>query len=211
MGGANSGEFASRITIDKVTRMFPPLIRQRLEGTPISYEVVFETLFAEIHKALQYLGNSYEECRGMGSTLSLCWFTQGVMHFAHIGDTRIYHLPKVGQITQLTNDDTHVGWLRRTGQISEREARMHPAKNRLQKALGADNQFVNPQVGEITCAQGDRFLICSDGVTDGLSDQRIAEALDSCPKNLTPAQHLVAEAGECSGKDNATAVIVAVS
>ena len=211
MGGANSGEFASRITIDKVTRMFPPLIRQRLEGTPISYEVVFEALFAEIHKALQYLGDSYEECRGMGSTLSLCWFTQEVMHFAHIGDTRIYHLPKDGQITQLTNDDTHVGWLRRTGQISEREARMHPAKNRLQKALGADNQFVNPQVGEITCAPGDRFLICSDGVTDGLSDQRIAEDLDARHKNLTPAQHLVAEAVKYSGKDNATALFVAVN
>jgi len=87
---------------------------------------------------------------------------------------------------------------------------MHPAKNRLQKALGAGNQFVNPQVGEIPCSQGDRFLICSDGVTDGLSDQRIAEALKSCPRNLPPAQHLVAEAVLSSGKDNATAIIVAL-
>ena len=132
------------------------------------------------------------------------------MHFAHIGDTRIYHLPKDGQIIQLTNDDTHVGWLRRTGQISEREARMHPAKNRLQKALGAGNQFVNPQVGEITCMPGDRFLLCSDGVTDGLSDQRILEALKGCPRGITPARHLVSEAEASSGKDNVTAVIVAV-
>ena len=147
----------------------------------------------------------------MGATLSLCWFSQGVMHFAHIGDTRIYRLQGNGTITQVTNDDTHVAWLRRTGQISETEARMHPAKNRLQKALGADNQFVNPQVGEVSCAPGDRFLICSDGVTDGLSDQRIAEALDAHPKNLTAAQHLVAEAVKNSGKDNATALIVAVN
>ena len=76
------------------------------------------------------------------------------MHFAHIGDTRIYHLSKDGTLTQLTDDDTHVGWLRRTGQISELEARMHPAKNRLQKALGAGNQFVNPQVREISCSSG---------------------------------------------------------
>ena len=213
MGGANAGEFASRITVEKITRMFPPLIRQRSLGMPISYALVFEALFAEIHKALQYLGDSYEECRGMGSTLSLCWFSEGRMHFAHIGDTRIYHLPATergGGILQLTNDDTHVGWLRRTGQISEREARMHPAKNRLQKALGAGNQFVNPQVGEIPCMPGDRFLICSDGVFDGLADQRIAEVLGSCPKHRSPAQHLVAEAAVCSGKDNATAVIVAV-
>jgi protein phosphatase len=146
----------------------------------------------------------------MGSTLSLCWFSEEMMHFAHIGDTRIYHLSKDGTLTQLTDDDTHVGWLRRTGQISELEARMHPAKNRLQKALGAGNQFVNPQVGEISCSSGDRFLICSDGITDGLSDQRIAETLKGCPKGITPAQHLASEATTSSGKDNATAVIVAV-
>ena len=210
MGGANAGEFASRIVVDKITRMLPPLIRQRAIGTPIRYEGAFGALFSEINKALHYLGDSYEECRGMGATLSLCWFSGDTMHFAHIGDTRIYHLSKDGGILQLTDDDTHVGWLKRTGQIGEMEARMHPAKNRLQKALGAGNQFVNPQIGEIACHLGDQFLICSDGVTDGLSDQRIREALKACPKNLTPAEHLVTEAIESSGKDNATAVILAV-
>ncbi|MEI6080933.1 MAG: protein phosphatase 2C domain-containing protein [Verrucomicrobiota bacterium] len=211
MGGANAGEFASRIVVDKITRMLPPLIRQRASGKPIGYEGAFEALFSEINKALQYLGDSYEECCGMGATLSLCWFSGDTMHFAHIGDTRIYYMPKDGKILQLTNDDTHVGWLKRTGQISELEARMHPAKNRLQKALGAGNQFVNPQIGEIACRPGDRFLICSDGVTDGLSDQRIAEGLKECPKNRTPAEHLVAEAIESSGKDNTTALIVSIS
>jgi serine/threonine protein phosphatase PrpC len=212
MGGASAGEFASRITVEKITRMFPPLIRQRARGTPIGFVAAFEALFAEIHKALQYLGDSYEECQGMGSTLSLCWFSGGVLHFAHIGDTRIYHLTASGEggIVQLTNDDTHVGWLRRTGQISEREAREHPAKNRLQKALGAGNQFVNPQVGEVSYLPGDRFLICSDGVTDAFTDERIAEILKESPKKGTPAQHLVMEAVNYSGKDNATAMIVAV-
>jgi serine/threonine protein phosphatase PrpC len=211
MGGANAGEFASRITIEKITRMFPPLIRQRASGTPIGYEGAFASLFSEINKALQYLGDSYEECRGMGATLSLCWFSEEMMHFAHIGDTRIYHLSKDDTITQLTKDDSHVAWLRRTGQISELEARMHPAKNRLHKALGAGNQFVNPQIGEITCSSGDRFLICSDGITDGLSDARITEALKKCPKGIDPAEHLVSVAVASSGKDNATAVIVAIS
>ena len=211
MGGAKAGEFASRITVEKITRRFPPLLGLRGEGRPIGYNAAFESLFAEINKALEYLGESYEECRGMGATLSLCWFSGSTMHFAHIGDTRIYHLPKDDGIIQLTNDDTHVGWLRRTGQIGELEARMHPAKNRLQKALGAGNQFVNPQVGEVPCRPGDRFLICSDGVTDGLSDQRIAEVLEECPKNRTPAEHLAAASVESSGKDNTTALIVAIS
>jgi protein phosphatase len=69
---------------------------------------------------------------------------------------------------------------------------------------------VNPQIGEIACHPGNRFLICSDGVTDGLSDQRIAEVLKECPKQRTPAEYLVAEAVSSSGKDNATAVIVTI-
>lgn len=212
MGGAKAGEFASRITVEKITRMFPPLVRQRIAGTPIAYEAAFAALFAEIHKALQYLGESYEECRGMGATLSICWFSGQIMHFAHIGDTRIYHLPAAdtAAIIQLTKDDTHVGWLQRTGQISEREARMHPAKNRLQKALGAGNQFVDPQVGEVTCSPGDRFLLCTDGVTDAFFNDKIGEVLSECPKGTPPARHLVHEAIARSGKDNTTALLVAV-
>jgi serine/threonine protein phosphatase PrpC len=211
MGGAKAGEFASKITIEKITRLFPGLIRKRIAGKPIEYEAAFGALFAEIHKALQYLGDSYEECHGMGSTLSICWFSGGIMHFAHIGDTRIYHLPASGGgIVQLTKDDTHVGWLQRTGQISEREAKMHPAKNRLQKALGAGNQFVDPQVGEIVCSPGDRFLLCTDGVTDTLFNTKIQEVLAGCVSGTPPALHLVEESIRLSGKDNTTALLVEV-
>jgi len=211
MGGARAGEFASRIATEKITRMCPPLVSRRLSGTPIGFKAAYSRLFAEIHKALQYLGDSYEECRGMGATLSICWFSGEAMHFAHIGDTRIYHLPAGGGLVQVTNDDTHVAWLQRTGQISEVEARMHPAKNRLQKALGAGNQFVDPQIGEVPCKPGDRFLICSDGITDALSNAAIQEVLKECPKGISPADHLVHEAIHRSGRDNSTAVIIAVA
>ena len=210
MGGEKSGEFASRIAVEKITRRFPPLLGRRGQGKPIGFGAAFAALFAEIHAALQYLGDSYEECRGMGATLSIAWFSGGILHFAHIGDTRIYHLPSAGGIVQLTNDDTHVGWLQRTGQISEREARMHPARNRLQKALGAGNQFVDPQVGEVPCAKGDRFLLCTDGVTDAVFNDKIREILEECPEGTPPARHLVNEALGRSGKDNTTALLVEV-
>jgi len=210
MGGAKAGDFASRIAVEKITRMVPPLIRSRSSGIPIGFTAVLENLFVEIHKALQYLGESYEECRGMGSTLSLCWFSGDRMHFAHVGDTRIYRMGARGDLEQLTRDDTHVAWLLRTGAISPAEARIHPARNRLQKALGAGNQFVTPQVGEVECKPGDLFLICSDGVTDVLPDVRIAEILVEKPRKTTRAAHLLAEAMESSAKDNATAVIVAI-
>ena len=212
MGGAQAGEFASKIAVEKITRRFPPLLGQRGKGLPIVYQAAFEAVYAEINKALQYLGESYEECNGMGATLSICWFSDDTMHFAHIGDTRIYHLPggATGGIRQLTEDDTHVGWLYRTGQLSERDAKMHPAKNRLQKALGGGNQFVTPQCGEVSCKAGDRFLLCTDGVTDALYDMQLREILDDCPKGHSPAHHLVKVAIERSGRDNTTAMVITV-
>ena len=210
MGGANAGEFASKIAVEKITRRFPPLVGRRGQGRPIGYHGALDSLFQEINKALQYLGESYEECRGMGATLSICWFSGDTMHFAHIGDTRIYHLPAGGVIRQLTEDDTHVGWLQRTGTLSEREAKNHPAQHRLQKALGAGNQFVNPQVGEVPCSPGDRFLLCTDGVTDALYDDQLPGILSECPKGTDPARFLVRKAIERSGRDNTTALIVEV-
>ena len=211
MGGANAGEFASKIAVEKITRRFPPLVGRRGQGRPIGYHGALDSLFQEINKALQYLGESYEECKGMGATLSICWFSGATMHFAHIGDTRIYHLPAGGAIRQLTEDDTHVGWLQRTGTLSEREAKTHPAKHRLQKALGAGNQFVNPQVGEVPCSPGDRFLLCTDGVTDALYDDQLPGILSECPKGTDPALFLVRTAIERSGRDNTTALIVEVA
>src|SRR5271170_3433958 len=126
----------------------------------------------------------------MQATLSLCWFTPGWMYFAHIGDSRIYHLPKrKNEIRQLTQDDTHVGWLFRTGQINEREARAHPRRNLLQRALGGGNQFVEPQIGAAAYEAGDAFLLCTDGLVDGLYDDQLVELLRVNVEN--PAQQLV--------------------
>src|ERR1017187_1761950 len=86
----------------------------------------------------------------------------------HVGRSRIYYLPRDGGLTQLTHDHSHVGWLRRNGQINERESRTHPRRNALQQALGAGNQFIEPHIGAVAYRLGDRFLICSDGLNDGL-------------------------------------------
>jgi len=147
----------------------------------------------------------------MGATLSLCWFMPNWMYFAHIGDSRVYYLPMSGEgIKQLTHDDTHVGWLYRNKMINEREARTHPAKNSLQKALGAGHQFVDPQVGAVGYQPGDRFLLCSDGVIDGLFDAQIAEILGRREEGLNLAETLVHESLQRSGRDNTTAVVVEV-
>jgi len=214
LGGAQAGEFASRITVEKITRLLPPAFKQSAQGLKAGVEDVLEELFDQIHRALTFLGDSYEECAGMGATLSLCWFAPGWAYFAHIGDSRIYYLPaREGGIRQLTHDDTHVGWLFRQGQLNERQARDHPRRNVLQNALGAGHQFVNPQVGAVACEPGDLFLLCTDGLTEGLFNEQLLQLLrspDPAEAALDPARRLVAASLERSGRDNTTALVIAV-
>jgi protein phosphatase len=214
MGGAHSGEFASRIAIDKITRLLPRAYRLSAAGMNSGFSDVLESLFLSIHEELLRLGRSYEECSGMGATLTLAWITPQWLYFAHIGDSRLYYLPREGGIRQLSHDHSYVGWLRRQGTINEREAREHPGKNSLQQALGAGHQFVDPHIGAIAHRPGDRFLLCSDGVIDGLWDS----GLEDIVRHPSPARvhqpaafRLVEESMENSGRDNLTAIVVEVA
>lgn len=215
MGGAKAGEYASRTAVDKITKLLPRSFQQSAMGLTTDFEDVLEELFDQIHKALVYLGNSYEECNGMETTLSLCWFTPGWMYFGHIGDSRIYYLPARGEgIKQLSHDDTHVGWLFRNGKINEREARTHPRRNVLQKALGGRNQFVDPQVGAVAYEPGDTFLLCTDGLIEGLYDGHLVEILrstSSAAPEANVARRLVDTAVANDGRDNTTALVVSLA
>lgn len=212
MGGALAGEFASQITVEKVAHLLPRSFHQKAMGLEAGFSDVLTELFGQIHRALKFLGESYEECAGMEATLTLCWFTPRWMYFGHIGDSRLYYLPsRGGGIRQLSHDDTHVGWMLRNGQINEREARSHPRRNVLQKALGGGNQFVDPQVGAVSHEPGDMFLLCSDGLTDGLYDSALLDILRTPPPalaGLSPSQRLVTAALEASGRDNITALVI---
>jgi serine/threonine protein phosphatase PrpC len=211
MGGAKAGEFASRVAVEQITRLLPRSFAQRAAGLEAGNPDLLNELFTKIHKALVYMGGCYEECAGMETTLSLCWFSPGWMHFAHVGDSRIYYLPGAGgDIRQISHDDTYVGWLFREGKINEREARTHPRRNVLQKALGGGNQFVDPQLGAVGTESGDRFLICSDGLTEGLYDHHVADLMRSAGPSGNPARALVEASVELDGKDNTTAVVIEV-
>jgi protein phosphatase len=214
MGGAHAGEFASRIAVEKIINLLPRSFKQSAIGLETGFEDVLTELFGETHRALAYVGGSYEECHGMEATLSLCWFAPGWMYFGHIGDSRIYYLPaKADNLKQLSHDDTHVGWLFRNGKINEREARTHPRRNVLQKALGGGNQFVEPQVGAVSYEPGDIFLLCTDGLTDGLYDHHLVELLrppEAAPGD-NPARRLVEASLANSGRDNTTALVVQVT
>lgn len=209
MGGKAAGEFASKITIEKTTQLLPRSFRMGAKGMASGFNDVLGELFARIHKALTYLGDAYEECRGMGATLSLVWFTPDWLYFGHVGDCRIYYLPKDGGLKQLTEDHTRAGWLRRRGMINEREARNHPAKNALSQSLGSGYQFLEPQIGAVGYEPGDRFLICSDGLVDGIWDHHLEDLLRA-GEVPTLARSLVDESVQTSGRDNTTALVIEV-
>jgi serine/threonine protein phosphatase PrpC len=209
MGGANAGEFASRITKEAITGQMRKKYRTRKPGPGSGYETILDELFKSIHHELRRLGEAYEECSGMGTTLSMVWITPGWVYFAHIGDSRIYQLAAGGKFTQLTHDHGHVGWLRRQGRITEREARDHPMRNALHQALGAGHDFVQPQFGILPCNPGDRFLLCTDGLIEGHWDRHLEEVMRE-PDVPSAAERLVAAALERAGRDNITALVVEI-
>ncbi|MBL9175842.1 MAG: serine/threonine-protein phosphatase [Verrucomicrobiales bacterium] len=214
MGGASAGEFASRLALEQITTLLPRAFQQTAAGLSSGFSDVLGELFVKIHGAMRYWAGSYEECSGMEATLSLCWFTPGWVYFGHVGDSRIYYLPaRGGGLRQLSHDDTYVGWLFRNGQLNEREARTHPRRSVLQKALGGGNQFVDPQVGAVGYEPGDTFLLCTDGLVGGLFDAQIEEFLRdsaSSPEPLPEATRLVNLSVGNDGRDNTTALIIRV-
>ncbi|MEM7474450.1 MAG: protein phosphatase 2C domain-containing protein [Planctomycetota bacterium] len=209
MGGENSGEFASRIALEKITLRLP---NESFSDSPAqdslskhTEEVLLE-LFRSIHEAMLRLGRSDPNCRDMGATLTLVWLRRNSVYFAHIGDSRLYRMQNEA-LEQISEDHSHIGWLRRAGQIGEREARAHPRRNVLDQALGADHKFLNPHIGSVDLQPGDKLLICSDGVTEALWDSRI-ESLMSQEGASGRAKLIVDCAVVESGRDNTTAVVI---
>lgn len=208
MGGANAGEFASRIAIEKITYLFPHKREKRSEDECLE---LLRELFIQVHEEILKFSSAYIECRGMGATLSLCRIREGRIDFCHVGDSRIYQI-RNGKILQLTHDHTHVGWLYRQGKLNEREARNHPRRNTLQQALGGKTQFLKPDTGSIRYESGDHYLLCTDGVIEGLWDRGILrQILSPLPNDKrNPAERIVLEAVAEDGRDNATAVVLQI-
>ena len=213
MGGANAGEFASQIAVEKITQLLPQSFSAAADGIAVGYQDLLGELFNQIHRELTKMGQAYAELSGMGATLSLCWVRPAWVYFAHVGDSRIYHLPAAGGIQQLSHDHTHVGWQQRRGELGETEARNHPGRNGLQQVLGGKNQNLSPQFGAVGYEVGDSFLICSDGLVEGLWDSGMQRLIRNPSKDAPAdvAERLVTEAVQTDGKDNTTALVFKVT
>ena len=211
MGGANAGEYASHLVAEQMTHLFPKVFQTQAQGMTVYFQDVLNELVTNVHSSLSDMGECYSELEGMGATLSLCWVRSDRLYFAHVGDSRIYHLSKTGSFNQLSKDHTHIAWLKEKGEISDYEARNDPRRNILHQVIGGKTQRLNPQFGELVFESKDRLLICSDGLIEGLMDSALKRMLNfSNPiyevQSEGVAQAMVDESVREDGKDNTTAL-----
>jgi PPM family protein phosphatase len=127
-------------------------------------------------------------------------------HFAHVGDSRAYLL-RGGALTQITEDHTLVGRMVKEGRLAAEDAERHPQRSIVTRALGVDSE-VEVDLMTVDVAEGDRILICSDGLSSMLDFESIAAILNEQPDPQIAAEHLVDAANDAGGEDNITVVIV---
>ncbi|HNC24226.1 MAG TPA: protein phosphatase 2C domain-containing protein [Opitutaceae bacterium] len=210
VGGANAGEVASQMAVTLVAAVLAkepaPLRSQATAGAALL------RAFGAAHEAIlrQAEEPSFD---GMGATLSALVFTaDGHACWAQAGDSRIY-LFRGGRLRQLSRDHSPVGRLRQSGRLTEEEARKHPARNQIDLSLGDRLNPFDPETGVEEAKEGDVFLVCSDGLSDGLWDHDLAKILAELrgPEDVRPiVTGLVDGAKQASGRDNITAVVALV-
>lgn len=207
VGGASAGEVASRMG---VTLIADALAHSAAALTDAgSMRKAIRSALDSAHAAI--LAKAAEPgCDGMGATLSLlCFIGDERACWAQAGDSRIYAW-RGGRLRQISQDHSLVGRMRQRGEITEAEARRHPLRNQIDLSLGDTLNPFEPDSGVEDVEPGDVFLLCSDGLSDGLWDREIEETLAAvrAPEQVRPAvRRLVSGANDASGRDNITAVI----
>ena len=203
VGGHQAGEVASQTSVETLLRAFS-------EGEHTTAGLVEAAEAA--NQAVWQLAQGSREKRGMGTTLTALALVQedGEEQLAliNVGDSRAYLLQQ-GDLVQLTEDHSLVEELVRDGKLTPAEAQIHPQRSIITRALGME-PVIQVDSWEITPFQGDRILLCSDGLTNELSDERIASTLRQLADPQEAARELVRLARTSGGSDNITVVVVDV-
>ena len=204
MGGHNAGEVASKMACDLLLDF---CLENWNSYTP---ELLLNNAFMEAHQKIVAAGESNAEQKGMGTTATSVIIQDEVCYIAHIGDSRAYLL-RNGNLTQLSTDHTLVNQMFESGEITESERDHHPMKNVLLQALGT-TPTIEPQISSDgwPMSEGDRLLLCSDGVYDALSVKDIKDLLlMKQPEFVLECLNLAATSRKVS--DNFSALLIDIS
>ncbi|HEY6398135.1 MAG TPA: Stp1/IreP family PP2C-type Ser/Thr phosphatase [Solirubrobacteraceae bacterium] len=197
MGGAQAGEVASRIAIEAFARGLPDT------GTP---EARLADRVREANRQIYERSLEERDRAGMGTTLTAAYLDDARLAIAHVGDSRAY-LFRNGALTRLTQDHSLVEELVKQGKLTEEEAAEHPQRSIITRALGPEPE-VEVDTSTFEVEPGDLLLLCSDGLTTMVPEERVAEILASGGPVDRIAQKLIDEANEAGGRDNITVVLL---
>ena len=198
MGGARGGEIASRVAATA--------LGEAVDG---SGEARVVALIQEANRQVYERAREDSDASGMGTTITVALFEDGIVSIGHVGDSRAY-LIRDHKVDQLTEDHSLVAELVRTGRLSPEEAESHPQRSVITRALGTDPD-VDVDSFSVEAKPGDLFLICSDGLTSMVGDEEILDVVEPRREDLDEAaKELVNAANRSGGEDNITVVFFEV-
>lgn len=198
MGGHKAGDYASRYSTQRVVAS----ITRNPGDQPVT---ILKEAIEKANELLVIESKEDESKAGMGTTIVAAVIEDSQLYVANVGDSRLYVIGDT--IMQITKDHSLVNEMVRMGEIDESQARVHPDKNIITRAIGA-SEHVEVDFFEVDLSKDDTILLCSDGLTNMVSDEQILEIIK---KNDTPQKQvteLVKTANNNGGRDNITAMIV---
>ncbi len=198
MGGHRAGDLASEYTVSRVCEAVTKSMQK------IPFQILKGALQYANQKLIEKAGES-PAYAGMGTTLVAVTVQDDTAYVANVGDSRLYKIG--GTIEQITEDHSLVEEMVRMGEISKEEARNHPEKNIITRAIGV-SETVEPDYFDTKLEKGECLLLCSDGLSNMLEDAQIKEILDRRTDLRSGAEELVREANRNGGKDNIAVVLI---
>ena len=200
MGGHNAGDYASRAAVETIVET----IADSPERDPVR---ILECAIQSANARLREQACALPELEGMGTTVVAATCEEdGVLHVANVGDSRLYVVNHL-RIRQITRDHSWVEEMVRRGGLGREEAKNHPDKNIITRAVGADS-VVSPDFFRVQIEDGDMILMCTDGLTNMLEDGEIRMILEAARDIVEGAQELVQAANENGGRDNISVILI---
>lgn len=214
MGGGNAGDAASQLLLETLSEIIPLTFKTAAAGLHPDYFSHMEKAVTAVHEAINATAAADETKKGMAATLALAWFTPENLYLCNVGDSRLYVHRSTGEggETRLLTIDHTFAWRKlQRGELKEREFRNHPRRSALYEVVGGGHRNVNPHIAAFQYRPGDRFLICSDGVIDGLWEKNIHSAFANHPGPPSAlADSLMERATANAGADDTTLISLTV-
>ena len=201
MGGHVAGEIASKLAVTTVNDYI------QKNGGKISPELILNQAITQANTSVYQMAQSKEDFNGMGTTITAVYIEETTIYWGHVGDSRIYLL-RNGNLCQVTSDHSLVWELVQSGNITKEEAHVHPKRNMLTRAVGT-SCLITIDTGIIAWKPGDIVLMCTDGLTNMVSEQDIC-ALMQCEERDSESilKQLIVQAKDAGGFDNITAILL---